>query len=253
MSGPWPKCENGTYLYISHDNTAKYSEPWVKAGEPNETIEVAPEELCNLLQNPVVNARYIASCYAAKSKELRITQGRIDAKKFGMMAIAVSGVLSHKMEEARNVLRDRVGSQLGASYVALNIRCGESLFEAHSGEVVLGSKNIGFQDGFQSKIPDELLKLLRKLPRGLSCRRALFLTTDSERFRKEVEIAMPNGIRVISCCSSPVHVGFGPANRSPVTSQEGLQHLVDVVAMSESAYIFKGDGGFAELGPLASS
>lgn len=253
MSAPWPKCENGAYLYIGHQKSVKYNTPAVKHGAPSETIEALPEDLSDLHGNIFAGVRFIASSYATKVKEIGVSSGRIDAKKFGMMAIAFSGVLRDKMAESRILLRERVGSKLGNSYVALNVRCGESHLRARNGKVVLSSSNHGFHDGFESTMPGKLLDLMRKLPRGLTCEKALFLSTDSVVFREEAETAMPSGIRVVSCCSSPVHVGYGPDNKHLVTREEGLQHLVDLIAMGESSFIFKGDGGFTELGAVAKS
>lgn len=253
MSGPWPKCEGGAYLYISHQSSAKYFTPWLKTGKADEVIKVVPEDLGNLLENPGKSVRYIASSYATKVKEIGVTGGRIDAKKFGMMAVAVSGVLRNQMNAARDMLHERVGQTLGKSYISLNMRCGESVFKTDAGKDVLGSNNHGFHDGFRSQMPDRVLGLMRKIPRGVSCKKTLFLSADSTLFRKEVQIAMPVGVKVVSCCSVPIHIGYGPDDAHPVTPEEGLQHLVDLIALSESSYIFKGDGGFTELGTLTQS
>lgn len=253
MSGPWPKCEGGAYLYISNQSSAKYLAPWLKTGKADEVIKVVPEDLGNLRESPGKSVRYMASSYATKVKEIGVTGGRIDAKKFGMVAIAVSGVLRDQMNAARNMLHERVGKTLGKSYVSLNMRCGESVFKTDAGNDVLGSNNHGFHDGFRSQMPDRVLDLIRKIPRGVSCKKKLFLSADSALFRKEVKIAMPVGVKVVSCCSAPVHIGYGPDDAHPVTREEGLQHLVDLIALSESSYIFKGDGGFTELGTLTKS
>lgn len=253
LSGPHPGCEMGNYISISHKSVSVYNRPWIKRGSPDSIINVGPEEFTSLPNNPAAKALYISSSYAAKSRELELEKGRSDAKKFGMMALEVSGVLHGKMKEAQNMLRERLGSALKGSYVALNVRCGECVFKLSTGEIALGSSNQGFKDGLKSKVPHQMLSLMRAIPENIVCQRPLYISTDSELFRKEVEIAMPKGIKVVSCCSPPVHMGFGPENVQSVTKEQHLQHLVDLISMGESTSLFKGDGGFAELGAMSRS
>lgn len=253
LSGPHPGCEMGNYISISHKSVSVYNRPWIKRGKPDSIINAGPEEFTSLPKNPAANAFYISSSYAAKSRELELEKGRADAKKFGMMALEVSGVLHGKMKEAQNMLRERLGSALKDSYVALNVRCGECEFELSSGEHALGSSNQGFKDGLKSKVPHQMLSLMRAIPGSIVCQKRLFISSDSELFRKEVEIAMPKGIKVASCCSPPVHMGFGPENVQLVSKEQHLQHLVDLISMGDSTSLFKGDGGFAELGAMSKS
>lgn len=256
LSGPWPRCEEGSYLYISHQKSEIYNTPWVKAGvgsHPNRVIQVVPEELDALPKNPAIEALYIASSYAAKSVAIHLTKGRADAKRFGMMAIAVSGVLDKKMKDAKNMLREGIGSELGTSYTSLNIRCGECVFKLSTGEDALGSDNQGFHDGIRPTSPNQILGYMRQIPRETTCQRALHISTDSALFMKEVQIAIPSGLKALSCCASPIHVGFGPASMRAVSKNERLQHLVDLIAMSESERMFRGDGGFSELGAMTKS
>jgi hypothetical protein len=67
---------------------------------------------------------------------------------------------------------------------------------------------------------------------------SLFSTSsDSVTYSTEMEHAMPPGVRLLSCCSAPMHIDKGSIYSAI------LQHLVDIQAFAISSIIDATNGG----------
>jgi hypothetical protein len=245
LPGPSPACEEGAFLYITHDAFNVYSEPWIKRGQAP-TVTRMSNRSEPVAENPAQNVRYISSVLASKSMQIGVA-GRADAKRFGMLALALSGVLSRDMLRTQSMISERIGSPLQSlAHVAIHIRCGASSFENAAGVRV---KAVSWADGYDSHVPDVLLRTLRTIPADATCLKPLYIASDSVLFKEELAKSLPSGIRTVTCCGTPVHVG--QEGTDALTVFEEYQHLVDLEAIGTADAVFRTVGGFAELGAVS--
>lgn len=252
-----PSCDGGNFIYLTHDTIVKYPSGWSSMKRKNRP---SPQyfKMTNRHQpdqdNPARNARYISTVRTVDIEKYNII-GRVDNKRLGLAALAVSDVLSQDVRKAQRSLAQHLGRPINHfRHVSLHVRCGASSFKTTGGNEVKATDK--WKDGYETEGPNLLLESLRSIPEDTKCRIPLYIASDSQLYKNELRVALPKGIRVISCCGEPLHIGFvydGKAaeNLGGMSQIDKIQHLVDLEALGTSDVIFRTVGGFAETGTLA--
>lgn len=235
MLGPLPDCSDGEYRHVTYFE-----------GEGVITADLFR------------GIKYVASNMVSSIPELGIDSSTTSAKKLGFVALALSGVLDDEISRAKAAIQavldlasenDHLNDEHilrrtnQNPFLALHVRCGGATFENTNGETVACND---VRDGFNTSIPDSLLRAARTLPRNLYCQKPLFLASDSARFIAELQIALPNGVAASTCCNSPLHI-----DKTSLVKSRNKQHIVDMTAFSLSSAVFGTRGGYAQLGTLA--
>lgn len=237
-----PKCLEGPYMIMLSSTFMVYKnpmEPRVRPHATRMTSKVDPT-----VDNPGSSVRYISTVRNGRSRSLGIMNSQ-DIKRFGMLAISLSRSMAKDMSTSQRRLESCFKSRLAdESHVAFHIRCGGSLYTDKHGDKQVAVQK--WADGYNTSIPDDILRVARNIPRHTVCTKRLYISTDSLAYRAELKKALPKGIRTIACSEEPLHVGFS----KPVSSTGALEHLVDLEALGTADAIFKTVGGFAELGAV---
>lgn len=237
-----PYCPGGNYMVILRSSFLIYQnpmEPRVRPRGRKMTDMYDPTK-----DNPGKYTRYISTVRNARDRRIGITSSQ-DIKRFGVLAVALSQSMDRDMSQAQHKLESCLKKPLDeVPHVALHIRCGGSLYTDGNGTRRAAITN--WKDGYNTSVPDDILRAARKLP-PLTCRKPLYISTDSLGYKHELMKAIPKGIRTVSCSKEALHVGFS----RPISQRGSRNHLIDLEAIGSADAIFRTVGGFAELGSVA--
>lgn len=123
----------------------------------------------------------------------------------------------------------------------LHVRTGGSKIKVGDSTV----KSVKWNDGYESDLPNQILAWASSLNSNMKCKSPITLISDSVRFSSELSYLAPQGLQILRCCVSPIHIdrSTGDPNVDP-----SLQQYFDLLVMAKSNKIFTTHGGFATLG-----
>lgn len=123
----------------------------------------------------------------------------------------------------------------------LHVRAGGSKIKVGDSTV----QALKWGDGYETEFPNQILAWASSLNRNIRCKSPMTLISDSLRFSSELSYLAPEGLQILRCCVSPIHVdrSRGEANVDP-----SMQQYFDLLVMAKSYKIFTTSGGFAKLG-----
>lgn len=158
--------------------------------------------------------------------------------------IAHSHVLDTDMRDAQLAVLSALkltSKPENSGFVALHLRCGGNTFTNMDN---VSMRCLPYSDGHRGVIGNLVLQQVKRIPRDMICKRKLYLASDSQRLRTEVQLSLPIGMQAVACCSVPLHVDYMEA------SHDGNQHLIDLAAFSMAKKLFITEGGYGELGAV---
>jgi hypothetical protein len=172
----------------------------------------------------------------------------VDGRRLGVLALAYSRSINQEMITSGDAVVNIAALNVRTKkFVSLHVRCGGSSFTVGRGIRI--DRTTDADDEFNFLYPELLLSAARATPRNIVCQKALYIASDSTRFRAELQLVLPKGVTSFACCSTSHHIDKqGGRNADSVQ-----QHLIDIQAFALSEKIFATGGGFAITGAFAGS
>lgn len=237
MPGPRDACKHGQYVHIRGTTVEFYKKPWNKRGNPDK-VEPIRSTADPFAYNFVGQARYISTDRITDLKTLGLT-GKSEVSKFGAAVLAFSGVVQRDWQMSQKLIKKSLGASMAYTpHVSLHVRCRGSKYLPSTPE-----------DGrLVNNIPDRILEAMRSIPSDTSCRKSLFVASDSMKFKEVLVSILPKEMNVLSCCSKPVRLTEGGTHREVLSKElKRYQHIIDMEGLGQSEEIFKTTGAYAGL------
>jgi hypothetical protein len=208
VSAPVPKCDGGGSYVTVRDSSAGalvlFGDPANKSGA---FTTIARNETNRFDHSIFRKVRYISSnmlsripAHILETPTARGDQAD-DARRVGMVAVAISRVLDEYMQVGKRTVEATVGvATRETPFVALHIRCGGSFFNTSRGQRIRAAT---WDTGFNFPTPDHLLRAAERISRRTVCKKPLFIA----RYGPAGETARP-AIFLSFVLTSPASTAF---------------------------------------------